>query len=150
MFTLTPPPDGYVGWFNYFEIGKNMKYDFERCMAIIGTLIETPDLYKNISDMKIDIDYDMNKDGVFFIPVGLIYNNMLLKNGTCRSNGEHYDPVIREPRNIFHFGYYFSSFLLFSLWTDSNKIKHQNNNRKITNCHAKPCSRICCSCSIQK
>lgn len=27
MFTLTPPPDGYVGWFNYFEIGKNMKYD---------------------------------------------------------------------------------------------------------------------------
>lgn len=27
MFTLTPPPDGYVGWFNYFEIGRNMKYD---------------------------------------------------------------------------------------------------------------------------
>ena len=27
MFTLTPPPDGYVGWFNYFEIGKNLKYD---------------------------------------------------------------------------------------------------------------------------
>ena len=26
-----------------------MKYDFERCMAIIGTLIESPDLYKNIS-----------------------------------------------------------------------------------------------------
>lgn len=27
MFTLTPPPDGYKGWFNFFEIGKNMKYD---------------------------------------------------------------------------------------------------------------------------
>ena len=51
-----------------------MKYDFERCMAIIGTLIETPDLYKNISDMKIDIDYDMNKDGVFFKVFNVINN----------------------------------------------------------------------------
>ena len=29
-----------------------MKYDFERCMAIIGTLIESPDLYKNLSGKK--------------------------------------------------------------------------------------------------
>lgn len=36
------------------------------------------ELYNDISNMEIDIDYDMNKDGIFFIPVGLIYNNMLL------------------------------------------------------------------------
>lgn len=35
---------GDIFYFNY-----NMKYDFEKCMAIIGTLIETPELYKNIS-----------------------------------------------------------------------------------------------------
>ena len=35
---------GDIFYFDY-----NMKYDFERCMAIIGTLIESPDLYKNIS-----------------------------------------------------------------------------------------------------
>ena len=35
---------GDIFYFDY-----NMKYDFEKCMAIIGTLIETPDLYKNIS-----------------------------------------------------------------------------------------------------
>ena len=35
---------GDIFYFDY-----NMKYDFERCMAIIGTLIESPDLYKNLS-----------------------------------------------------------------------------------------------------
>lgn len=35
---------GDIFYFDY-----NMKYDFERCMAIIGTLIESPDLYKHLS-----------------------------------------------------------------------------------------------------
>lgn len=35
---------GDIFYFDY-----NMKYDFERCMAIIGTLIESPDLYKNLN-----------------------------------------------------------------------------------------------------
>lgn len=35
---------GDIFYFDY-----NMKYDYERCMAIIGTLIESPDLYKNLS-----------------------------------------------------------------------------------------------------
>ncbi len=35
---------GDIYYFDY-----NMKYDFEKCMAIIGTLIESPDLYKNLS-----------------------------------------------------------------------------------------------------
>ncbi len=38
---------GDIFYFDY-----NMKYDFERCMAIIGTLIESPDLYKNLSGKK--------------------------------------------------------------------------------------------------
>lgn len=38
---------GDIFYFDY-----NMKYDFERCMAIIGTLIESPDLYKNLSGRK--------------------------------------------------------------------------------------------------
>lgn len=35
---------GVIYYFDY-----NMKYDFEKCMAIIGTLIESPDLYKNLT-----------------------------------------------------------------------------------------------------
>lgn len=35
---------GDIYYFDY-----NMKYDFEKCMAIIGTLIESPDLYKNLT-----------------------------------------------------------------------------------------------------
>lgn len=35
---------GDIYYFDY-----NMKYDFEKCMAIIGTLIESPELYKNLS-----------------------------------------------------------------------------------------------------
>ena len=35
---------GDIYYFDY-----NMKYDFEKCMAMIGTLIESPDLYKNLT-----------------------------------------------------------------------------------------------------
>ena len=35
---------GDIYYFDYY-----MKYDFEKCMAIIGTLIESPDLYKNLT-----------------------------------------------------------------------------------------------------
>lgn len=35
---------GDIFYFDY-----NMKYDFEKCMASIGTLIESPELYKNLS-----------------------------------------------------------------------------------------------------
>lgn len=35
-------------------------------------------LYDNISNMKIDTDYDKTEDGIYFVPVGLVYNNMLL------------------------------------------------------------------------
>lgn len=39
--------EGDIYYYNY-----NLKYDFEKAMSIIGTLIETPDLYKNLSGKK--------------------------------------------------------------------------------------------------
>jgi len=35
MFTLTSPPEGVDGWFDYFEIGEGMKYDEEKMQADI-------------------------------------------------------------------------------------------------------------------
>lgn len=35
-----------------FYYDYNLKYDFEKAMSIVGTLIETPDLYKNMSGNK--------------------------------------------------------------------------------------------------
>ncbi len=35
MFTLTSPPEGVDGWFDYFEIGEGMKYDEEQMQADI-------------------------------------------------------------------------------------------------------------------
>lgn len=36
-------------------------------------------LYKNISVMMIDSDYDKTEDGIYFVPVGLVLNNILLE-----------------------------------------------------------------------
>lgn len=36
------------------------------------------ELYNNLTHLKIDNDYDKTEDGIFFVPVGLAYNNMLL------------------------------------------------------------------------
>lgn len=35
MFTLTSPPEGVDGWFDYFEIGEGMRYDEEKKQAEI-------------------------------------------------------------------------------------------------------------------
>lgn len=35
MFTLTSPPEGVDGWFDYFEIGEGMQYDEEKKQAEI-------------------------------------------------------------------------------------------------------------------
>ena len=35
-------------------------------------------LYDNLINIKIDTDFDKREDGIFFVPVGLAYNNMLL------------------------------------------------------------------------
>ena len=35
-------------------------------------------LYDNLTNIQIDTDYDKREDGIFFVPVGLAYNNMLL------------------------------------------------------------------------
>lgn len=38
------------------------------------------DLYNNISNMKIDTDYDKTEDGIYFVPIGLTQNNMISDN----------------------------------------------------------------------
>lgn len=39
--------EGDIYYYDY-----NIKYDFEKAMSIVGTIIESPDLYKNISGRK--------------------------------------------------------------------------------------------------
>lgn len=65
------------------ELNKNsdgeivsIDYNFNIAYKYLGNGMN--EFYNNLSNMVIDIDYDTNKDGVYFVPVGLIYNNMLL------------------------------------------------------------------------
>ncbi len=54
----------------------SVDYKFNVAYKYLSDGMDT--LYNNISNMKIDTDYDRRKDGIYFVPVGLTKNNMLL------------------------------------------------------------------------
>ena len=47
-------------------------------------------LYKNISVMMIDSDYDKTEDGIYFVPVGLVLNNILLERLGFKTSVKNY------------------------------------------------------------
>lgn len=54
----------------------SIDYKFNVAYELLSDGMEK--LYNNISNMEIDTDYDKTEDGIFFVPIGLTQNNMLL------------------------------------------------------------------------
>ena len=54
----------------------SVDYKFNIAYKYLSDGMDT--LYNNISNMKIDTDYDKTEDGIYFVPIGLTQNNMLL------------------------------------------------------------------------
>lgn len=54
----------------------SVDYKFNIAYKYLSNGMDT--LYNNISNMKLDIDYNRLDDNIYFVPVGLTQNNMLL------------------------------------------------------------------------
>ena len=63
---------------NFNKDGEVVSVDYKFNIAYKYLSNGMEQLYNNISDMELDTDYDKTDDGIYFVPVGLTQNNMLL------------------------------------------------------------------------
>lgn len=63
---------------NFNKDGEVVSVDYKFNVAYKYLSNGMEQLYNNISDMELDTDYDKTDDGIYFVPVGLTQNNMLL------------------------------------------------------------------------